>query len=199
MSTALQAHVLAVLLPQTAHRSFGDARLARLHAAAAHLHHRRVRGRALHSALHESRRRTVLERNVPGRPDEVRLLHAPLGHFPVVARVPERGPREFGPAGALGENLAHGEAVHDLLQDETREDGEYLQSDAVAELVYRFEHLRCLELVTPGDRAHARLLIFVAGRIGFHHGEAHVAATLAADDHAAFLLEAIQAEGREEE
>ena len=127
------------------------------------------------------------------------LFHTPLGHRVVVARVAERRPHELGPAGALGQHLAHGEAVHDLLQHEPGEDGEYLQGDPVAELVHRIEHLRRFQPVPARHRAHAGFFVLVAARIGLHHGEAHVAAAFAADDHAALLLQAVEAEGREEQ
>src|SRR6267378_648402 len=193
-----EAHVPAVLLPQPAHRGFGDARLVRLDRAPAHLDHRRLRRSALHAALHESGRGAVLQRNVSCRADEVRLPHAQLVHLRVVRRVAEAGPHELGAAYSLRQHLSHGEAVHDLLQYEPRKHGEDLQRDTVADLVDRLEHLRRLQRVAAARRAHTGALVLVTGLVRLHHGEARVAAAFAADDDPALLLQAVKAESRKE-
>src|SRR5882672_3909199 len=96
-----EAHVPAVLLPQAAHRGFGDAGFIRLDAAPAHFDERRAFRRTCRAALHEPSRRTVLERDVSRGTDEVRLLQAQLRHSLGAARVAERGPHQLGAGHAL--------------------------------------------------------------------------------------------------
>src|SRR5579883_28269 len=188
----------AIALPEPAHGRFADPALLRRGAVAAHLDHRFPVGRTTDAALHEAGRGAVLHRDQAGRPDQVRLAQAQLGHLLVVALEAEAGPSELGAIESLRHHPAHREAVPDLLQHESREDRENLQPDAVAELVDALEQLRSLELsVVRVRRAHAGLLVFLAGDVG-RVRVADVVVAVLADDEPALLRQAVEAEGGEE-
>ena len=76
----------------------------------------------------------------PAGPDQVLLLQPPPVHLGRIVLEAEVGPDQVHLADAARHDLAHRQAVVDLLQDEAGEDRQDLQLDVVAELLDRIEH-----------------------------------------------------------
>src|SRR6266480_1733620 len=190
-------HAPAIRFPEAAHRGFGDAVVLGGDARAAHLHHReKIRGGG-DGALHEAWRGAILHGDVAGRTDQVGLPQPALRHLRVVASKAEASPDELGLVEALRHEAPHRQAVARLLQNESREHRENLQTHAVAELVDRLQQLRRLEPESFLRRAHAGLLVFIAAAVGGKR-IAHVVAARIAHYDAALLRQSIKPKGGEE-
>ena len=199
VSATSDPHVAAIGLPETAHRGLGGARVLRLRAFAAHVHHGELVARGGGAALHEAAHAAVLHRDITGRAHEIELLEPPAMHLGRVVGEAEVRPVQLHRVRTLGQDLADGQAVLDLLQDEVREHGQDLQLDPVAVLVHGVEQARIgkaivlvlgADALIPVGRAHAV--------IGPVDGVAGVVAAVGADDDAAALGEARDAKGAEE-
>ena len=79
-----------------------------------------------------------------------------------------------------------------MLQHKAGEYPNDLDRAVIAKLIDRFEQLGCFKRELASGRAHAGLFVFIAR--GAFDREAHVAAAVATDDHAALLGQAVDAE-----
>src|SRR5215472_15704140 len=188
-------HVAAIGLPEAPHGGFGGPRLRRLRAVAAHVDHRDLvrggRGSPAHAA--------VLHGDVAGRAYELELAKPPRAHLRRVVGEAEVRPVELHALPALGEHLAHGETVLDLLEHEAGEHGEDLELDAVTELVHAIEQARIGEPISHALRADALLTIGGARAVvGTVDGVARVMPAVGADQDAAALGEPRDPKGAEE-
>src|SRR5712691_7825953 len=150
-------HVAAVGLPEAVHRSLGGARVVRLGALASHVDDGDLVARRRRPALHESAHAAVLHGHVARRADQVQLPEPPPTHLGRVVLEAEIGPVQLHGARTLRYDLAHGEAVLDLLEHEGREHGQDLQPYIVAELVHALQQARIGQLVVLPLRADALL------------------------------------------
>src|ERR1700733_10483815 len=137
----LHAHVMTVVLPESAHRGFAHPALLGCRAAAAHLDQRLFVAGAGNPALDEAGGGAVLHGDEACRTDQIGLPEPKLRQGLVVGRKAEASPDKLGSIEALRHHAADSEAVADLLQHEAGEYGEDLQPDAVAEFVDIFQKL----------------------------------------------------------
>src|SRR5215471_13851186 len=90
---------------------------------------------------------------------EVQLAQPPRAHLRRIVGESEIRPVQLHALWALGQHLAHGETVMDLLEHEAGERGEDLELDAVAELVHAVEQARVSQPIAHALRADALLAI----------------------------------------
>src|SRR4030088_157571 len=109
-----------------------------------------------------------------------------------------RSSRRRRPHSRARDDPPHRQTVPDLLQHETGKYREDLNADAVAELVDILQQLLRLETIAALGRAHAGLLVFLAGDVG-RHRIADVVSAVLADHQAASLRQPVEAEGGEEQ
>src|SRR5262244_113584 len=192
-------HVAAIGLPEAPHGGFGGPRLRRLRAVAAHVDHRDLVRGGRGSPAHEAAHAAVLHGDVAGRAYEVELAKPPRAHLRRVVGEAEVRPVELHALPALGQHLAHGETVLDLLEHEAGEHGEDLELDAVAELVHAVEQARIGQPIAHALRADALLAVRIARAVvGAVDRVARVVGAVRADQDAAALGQPRDPEGAEE-
>src|SRR6266446_5592040 len=189
----------AVQLQEPAHGGFGRTRVHRFRAFAAHVDDGDLVAGGGRAPLHEAADAAILHGDVAGGADQVGLAQPPLPHLRVVAGEADVLPVQLHRLHASRQNLAHGERVLHLLDDEVREHGQDLQLDAIVELVHAVEQPRVGEAEAVELRADPLLAIRGAlGVLGHADRVGGVVRAVRADQHAAALREPRDAEGAEE-
>src|SRR5215467_6071872 len=184
-------HVAAIGLPEAAHGGFGSPSLGRLRAVAAHVDHRNLVRGGRRSPAYEAAHAAVLHGDVTRGAHEVQLTQPPRAHLRRIVGEAEIRPVQLHALRALGQHLAHGETVLDLLEHEAGEHGEDLELDAVAKLVHAVEQARIGQPIAYALRADALLSVRTARAVvGAVDGVARVVGAVGADQDAAALDEA---------
>src|SRR5499425_2325845 len=191
-------HVAAIGFPEAAHGGFGSPSLGRLRAVAAHVDYRDLVRGGRRSSAHEAAHAAVFHGDVARGAHEVQLAQPPRAHLRRIVGEAEIRPVQLHALRALGQHLAHGETVLDLLEHEAGEYGEDLELDAVAELVHAVEQARIGQPIAYALRADALLSVRTARAVvGAVDRVARVVGAVRADQDAAALGEARDPEGAE--